>query len=107
MVSTILLVGSATWVAALTLWPTLQANVLFLAGTFAWLLVNCVNSLMVLIRQKRFALLLNLLQILVFALAHCQLFQVLGQGAYQAEREPQLFDWQLFAWAHAASAADL
>lgn len=107
MVTAFLTLGSASWLALLTLFPSLCAAPLFLGGTIFWIAVNGVVSLLVLFRKKKLLFLVNVLQVLLFALLFCQVNQTLGRHHFRVAGEPLFFDWQLFAWAHALHAADL
>lgn len=107
MVPFVLTVGSLGWLTLLTLLPFLRTSPLFLAGTLFWLAMNGAVSFLVLFHQKRLLFLLNVLQVLLFAVLFAQIYQTLGPHHYRAAGEPFLFDWQLFACCHALSAADL
>src|SRR5437660_33172 len=107
MVSAILMVLSASWLAILTLAPEVQSAPAALAVTGAALLVNGLASFALLIFQKRISFLLNLLQILLFAMVHGQIYLIGGADYYDAARATEQFDWQMFAWSHALHAADL
>lgn len=107
MFSAVLALLSATWLAVLTLAPNLQSEPLALALTGTALVINGVTSFVVLIVHKRIPFLLNLLQILLFAMAHGEIYAAGGSDHYHIARSADQFDWQLFAWSHALSAADL
>ncbi len=102
-----LTVLSATWLAVLTLEPAWQGSPASLALTATALCVNGITSFGTLIVYKRIPFILNVLQILLFAMAHSQLYEVGGPEHYDAPPGVGQFDWQLFAWSHALSASDL
>lgn len=103
----LLTLGSTFWVVALTLLPTVRESMVFLVGTCVWLVANGVLSWIVLFREKRLLFVVNVVQVLLFALLFCQIDCVLGRQHYRVMEEPSLSDWQWFAWSHALSAADL
>src|SRR5687768_15552619 len=88
MVISFLTVGSALWLALLTLLPSCQASLLFLWGTAFWLVCNSVVSWLVLLQKKRLLFTVNVLQVLLFAMLFCQIHHVLGPHHFRLTENP-------------------
>src|SRR5438046_6477 len=103
--ATVLVIGSSAWVVLL-LAGGFHSPLTF-GTTLALLAVNACVCIGTLIRHKRTLVLLNLVQIALFTVAHYEIFRVWGAHHYQCDREPGPLDWLEFTGAHVLRAVDV
>lgn len=75
--------------------------------TLGLLAISVTVGMTVLIRDKRVALLLGLVQVVLFGTLHAQIYTHWGQDHYRCAHTPELFDWIGFTSAHVLRAADV
>lgn len=94
----ILAAASVVWVV--TVLVAFAAEPIALWLTIGLLALDAVVALTVLIRFKRIAAMLGLTQLVLFTLAHYQVYRALGAEHYAFDHEPDLFGWLQFSGVH-------
>src|SRR6478736_1197773 len=85
------------WLAILGFLPWLHDRQATFVASLALPIANFCFTLRTLTCQRRVPVLLNFMQILLFAVLNYQLYVTYGEEHYVLDRDPGFFDWAEFA----------